>query len=162
MNDQIALDLETDCRARRDDGMARAARHADAVSSAWSAGAYGHLVEFVATVKQRGGDFMAEDVRAYAAGRGLPPPPDPRAWGVVMKRGAIARPAIRGRIATRALSGSRYERIRSIAESLPNRPYGDGARGRGSDPSFAELYRVRLLPMDQRRPGARRPRPQHH
>lgn len=68
-------------RAQRD-GMAAAVEHADDVVFAWSQRAEALLVEFAGGVET----FLAEDARAFAAERGLPSPPDGRAWGAVLQR----------------------------------------------------------------------------
>ena len=62
-----------------------AVAHADRVHSGWSDEAYALLLQYMAA-NQR---FKAEDVRNYAhKTRGLPNPPDPRAWGGVIQRAA--------------------------------------------------------------------------
>jgi hypothetical protein len=81
---QGKLDLS---RALRDDGMQRAADHAEAVIPEWKELAYTRLLEFLG---YHMGEFFSEDVRAFATGRGLPRPPDNRAWGHVMMRAARA------------------------------------------------------------------------
>ena len=75
-----------EAKARRDDGMARAVEHADAVTADWSERAMAALLDFV----RSHGDipFMAEDVRVMADY--IPPPPDGRAWGAVFQRAARA------------------------------------------------------------------------
>lgn len=78
-------------KAGRDEGMRRAAEHAEKVNPGWVEQAYSFLATFV---KDRPGDFLAEDVR-LAAALVLPEPPDNRAWGPVFKeacrRGLIQR-----------------------------------------------------------------------
>lgn len=66
-------------------GIDQAVSHADAVSPAWSDTAYAFLLEYAATERE----FMAEDVRAAAAGK-VAQPPSLRAWGGVMLRAAKA------------------------------------------------------------------------
>lgn len=68
----------------RDAAMSAAEDHANRVHGDWSARAYLMVTKYI----RRGGLFMAEDVRAWAEGEGLPPPPDPRAWGAVIMRAA--------------------------------------------------------------------------
>lgn len=78
-------------REGRDVGMAQAVDHADAVDPSWSDVA----MEYVKVFARRGCEFMGEDVRTYAQERGMPEPPDRRAWGAVLvraaKRGLIKR-----------------------------------------------------------------------
>jgi hypothetical protein len=65
--------------AERDEGIARAAAHADREVRGWILLARAHLLTF-ARHHQR---FALETVRDYAEARGLPAAPDPRAWGAV-------------------------------------------------------------------------------
>ena len=90
MNAQADL-FEQSARARtlRDAGMQTAIDHADAVLDAWSERAFAALRRYVGDV-HTGASFTCETVRAYAETQGLPPPPDNRAWGGVMMRGARA------------------------------------------------------------------------
>lgn len=68
-------------------GMTAAVEHADAEAPGWSDRAYDELVTYA-----KGHHFFtAEDVRVFAEGRGLPKPPDARAWGAISKRGAKAK-----------------------------------------------------------------------
>lgn len=76
---QLAIDF---ARARRDDGIQRAAEHA---GDRWRRGARGYLLEYLAC---HDGPFMAEDVREFAEKRGFDFPPDGRAWGVVFQSAA--------------------------------------------------------------------------
>jgi hypothetical protein len=76
---QLSIDF---ARARRDDGISRAADHA---GSAWQRQARGYLLEYLAT---NTGAFLAEDVRGFAERRGISPPPDGRAWGAVFQSAA--------------------------------------------------------------------------
>ena len=71
----------------RDAGILEAVEHADAVTPRWSERAFDALVDFLRAPRA---GFMAEDVRAYAENRGLPVPPDPRAWGGVFQPAARA------------------------------------------------------------------------
>lgn len=65
--------------AERDAGIAAAAGHADRDIPGWVMLARAHLLVF-ARHNER---FPLERVRIYAESRGLPPPPDPRAWGAI-------------------------------------------------------------------------------
>lgn len=78
--------------AARDAGIATAIDHADAVTPAWSERAFVELQAAIAMRRRAnpGLTFMAEDVRRFAERRGLPAPPDPRAWGGVLQRAARA------------------------------------------------------------------------
>lgn len=78
---QLAIDF---VRARRDDGIQRAADHA---GDQWRRGARGYLLEFLSS---QPGPFLAEDARAFAESRGFAHPPDGRAWGVVFQSAARA------------------------------------------------------------------------
>jgi hypothetical protein len=66
--------------------MRRAKEHADRVEPNWSDCAMG-WVRIYALAKE---EFICEDVRRYAEGRGLPLPPDGRAWGSVMMKASRA------------------------------------------------------------------------
>lgn len=77
-------DLFTYAEQRRDDGIRRAVEHADAVVMDWSSHALVKLLEYAAMHDI----FMVEDVRVYAEVKGLPAPPDGRAWGAVVQRAA--------------------------------------------------------------------------
>lgn len=80
MSQQLALSL-------RDDGMDRAAAHADAVHGGWSNFAYDILLRYA----EKHEVFMAEDVREFArVVDGFEDPPDGRAWGSVVMRAAKA------------------------------------------------------------------------
>jgi len=82
-------DLFAPGRALRDAGMQTAVDHADAVHPTWSDRAFASLRAYVAGTRP-GVTFTCEAVRDYAERRGVPPPPDNRAWGIVMSRGARA------------------------------------------------------------------------
>lgn len=73
-----------DAIARRDEGISRAAEHAERVAEGWGRRARGYLLEYIAS-KPRGTTFLAEDVREFAEERGIDSPPDGRAWGHVMQ-----------------------------------------------------------------------------
>jgi len=85
MMNQLSIDFEA-ARAGRDAGMQAATEHADAVFENWSEHAYSMLLQYLRETRM----FMTEDVRAYAQSRGLPSPPDGRAWGGVITRAAKA------------------------------------------------------------------------
>ncbi len=85
MNKQQLLLAYAEGRHLRDQGMTASTAHADAVIPTWSERAIAFLHEF-AVLHQH---FPAEYVRRYAHARGLPVPPDGRAWGSVMQRAAL-------------------------------------------------------------------------
>ena len=64
-----------------DDGMMRAADHADAVEEGWSERAYSMLLDYAAEHFE----FMTEDVRHWSIEQGFSLPPDGRAWGQVIR-----------------------------------------------------------------------------
>ncbi len=74
----------------RDEGMSRALGSADRKHPDWGDDAYRMLVAFART-RAVGGTFISEEVQAYAYALGLPKPPEPRAWGSIIRRAAIAR-----------------------------------------------------------------------
>lgn len=63
------------------EGMNRAVEHADRVNQHWSVEA-GQLLRIYAQINH---EFMTEDLRVWAHKKGLPLPPDPRAWGAVVQ-----------------------------------------------------------------------------
>lgn len=71
-------------KRRRDDGIARAAAHADDVDPRWQTRAF----RAVAIFARYHPAFLAEDARGMAEREGLPSPPDARAWGAVMRLAA--------------------------------------------------------------------------
>lgn len=73
-------------RTMRDAGINTAARHADEQSPRWVDRATELLTEYARQHRV----INSERVRGYAASRGLPHPPDGRAWGAVMQRAARA------------------------------------------------------------------------
>jgi hypothetical protein len=94
---QTQIDFNvSEARQRRDDGMQRAADHADRVHRDWQTMAY----EFFTNVflKHHKGTFMAEDFRASCKGV-VPDPPSLRAFGAIItkarKNGLITRVAIK-------------------------------------------------------------------
>lgn len=75
----------TDAELRRDTGINAAIEHADREIAEWS----DRAVEFVRLFARAAvgvGEFLAENARHFAHARGLPDPPDGRAWGAVMRR----------------------------------------------------------------------------
>jgi hypothetical protein len=78
------LDAFLDPIARRDDGMARATNHATAVTPRWADTAYEFLQDYSALNFQ---PFLTEDVVLASEGQ-VPEPPDRRAWGSIMAKGA--------------------------------------------------------------------------
>lgn len=64
------------------EGMERAAAHAERVEPDWNDRAYDLLCAFARTRPE----FHAEEARAWAVEQGLPTPPDNRAWGWPTKR----------------------------------------------------------------------------
>lgn len=75
----------------RDEGMTRAVDHANREELEWSGQARGYLRMYA---DSHGGAFLIEDARAWAEEKGLPLPPDARAWGAVTRRAAHAEPPI--------------------------------------------------------------------
>lgn len=80
--EQLTIDHAIQARALRDDGMQRAVDHANRVSPSWQERAIEHVRAFA--LEQR--EFMCEEARRFAEGRGMSPPPDKRAWGAVMMK----------------------------------------------------------------------------
>lgn len=70
-------------RTGRDAGMARSTAHADDCHADWSAMAYFSVRNFI---RKYDANFTAEEVRSWAHAKGLPMPPDGRAWGSVFQR----------------------------------------------------------------------------
>ncbi|PYJ10800.1 MAG: hypothetical protein DMF06_05185 [Verrucomicrobia bacterium] len=68
------------------EGYAAAERAAARAGGDWFDRAYSGFVEFAVGHHQ----FKTEDARHVAERRGLPPPPDKRAWGHVARRAASA------------------------------------------------------------------------
>jgi hypothetical protein len=80
----LQLDILTAIE-ERDKGIEKAVTHANDVVDNWSDKAYSLLLEFIDSVP---GEFMVEDLRAYAAMKDFPLPPSARAWGHVILRAA--------------------------------------------------------------------------
>lgn len=82
MNDEMAR-----AEARADEGMARAAQHAEAVAPGWCARAVESLRGFA---KRQTGPFLIESARFVMQAEGLPVPPEERAWGAVTRQASKA------------------------------------------------------------------------
>ena len=83
MEKQQTLFGESDTQMLKLGGINRAVKHANRRVNLWSQKAMDFLEEFLEDVDH---PFMAEDVRLYAASRGLPAPPSQRAWGGIITR----------------------------------------------------------------------------
>lgn len=66
-------------------GIQKAVDHANEVSLNWAEQAYSFLTSYI----QFNDTFMCEDVRAKSIGV-VPPPPNKRAWGGIMRRASKA------------------------------------------------------------------------
>ena len=62
------------------EGMEAAADHAEREHEGWKMMAYALFLRYAAATRE---PFMTEQVRWYAEGLGLEPPPDKRAWGAI-------------------------------------------------------------------------------
>lgn len=80
---QMDLDFS---RALRDDGISRALAHANHDTKGWA----DHAYSYVEMLARRNVEFLSDDVRVAAEAAGLPPAPDPRAWGGVILRAVRA------------------------------------------------------------------------
>ena len=80
------MKTHSEALADRDSGIERAAEKAERIEPGWIDAAVGHVLTFA--LKRWPEPFLAEDVRAYAEGLGLPQPTDGRAWGHVLKAAA--------------------------------------------------------------------------
>lgn len=76
---QLSLALAME---RADQGIASSGEHADAVESGWRFQALALLTTFAAQV---GRPFVMEEARQWAEAHQLPPPPDGRAYGSVVR-----------------------------------------------------------------------------
>lgn len=72
----------------RDEGIARAEKHAEKVDPEWAAKAYKFFTEIF--LRDHNGPFMAEQVRSAAAYLDFPLPPNARAWGGVFLKARTA------------------------------------------------------------------------
>jgi len=97
-------------------GMQRSADHANRTESEWTGQALGMLCAIGAELT----DFTVEEVREIAEVRGLPDPPDKRAWGAVTRR---------------ALFKKRME------------PTGERRRAKTSNNSKKDVYRLVRQPL---------------
>ena len=79
-----------DARYARDEGIGRAADHANRVTPAWVDLAFDVLADYLTKPPHCTRGFTAEDVRDHANKLRLPPPPHLRAWGAVFQRAARA------------------------------------------------------------------------
>jgi hypothetical protein len=70
--------------AQRDEGMARAAEHAERVEPGWQEGA----LEYIRQHALENETLMCEGARLRAEAEGFPLPPHKRAWGAAMMRAA--------------------------------------------------------------------------
>jgi hypothetical protein len=77
------LPTRDEARARRDNGIERAAAHAEQELAGWRETA----IQFLRRYAESHVDFLAEDVIDAALGT-VPMPPDSRAWGAVFRRAA--------------------------------------------------------------------------
>lgn len=79
-----------EARAARDEGIGRAAQHADEVVQNWGDRAYSMLLDYLTKPEQFTSAFTSEDVREHAERLRLPEPPHLRAWGSVFVRASRA------------------------------------------------------------------------
>lgn len=84
MPTQTHLDFSA-AQEARDVGIERAGAHADRVEDGWR---YQALALLTAFAGEQPGPFLIEAAREYAQTHGLPPPPDGRAWGAVVRLAA--------------------------------------------------------------------------
>lgn len=70
--------------ALRDKGIAQAEQHAEAEAPGWKAQAAAFFTAYLLYTLE----FQTEDVRAEAEKHGVPPPPDARAWGGIIREAA--------------------------------------------------------------------------
>lgn len=86
---QPGFDWEA-ARAARDDGIRRAAQHAEDVTPKWGDRAYAVLIDYLTKPPAFTDCFTSEQVREHGALLKLPDPPHLRAWGGVFQRAARA------------------------------------------------------------------------
>lgn len=84
MNQPTLFDIP-EAERLKEQGIQMAVDHANSVEPGWSEKAYQLLNEFLLI---NTGEFMAEDVRSYAAVIDFEIPPSSRAWGGVIQRAA--------------------------------------------------------------------------
>lgn len=80
------VDLFAYAERARDEGMRRAANHADRTIPAWTDSAYSFLLAFARSHEL----FISEDVSNASKVQGFPQPPTDRAWGAVYRRAVKA------------------------------------------------------------------------
>jgi hypothetical protein len=80
-------DWIAEAERRRDRGIDRALTHAELVRLGWNLSADKLLDQFLLD-RTPGCQFLAEELVAYALDSDLDEPPDPRAWGGVIRRAA--------------------------------------------------------------------------
>lgn len=68
---------------KRDIGIERAGEHAEVESPSWITRAASFIADFAVDYAK---PFLIEDVIPFALARGLPAPPDGRAWGAAAQR----------------------------------------------------------------------------
>lgn len=83
-----------------EEGARAAAEHADRVHQDWT----DRAIAMFKVYAEHFTDFLAEDVRVFAHSNGLPPAPDPRAWGHVARKAVSPERLV-------AVSGYRNTRI---------------------------------------------------
>ncbi len=80
----IHVELNAEGERLRDDGIRRAADHADAVVPNWGDMAFRAALRYIDRMK--GNTFTSDQLRAWAERYNFPTPPDKRAWGSVFRR----------------------------------------------------------------------------
>jgi hypothetical protein len=65
----------------KDEGIQRSAERAEKAFPTWNDRAYNYLERFISSIRS---PFMTEDVRECAEERGLPKPPNLKAWGHIV------------------------------------------------------------------------------
>lgn len=88
---------------RAEQGVESSGAHADAVEAGWRFQALSMLTAYAVNARE---PFLAEAAREWAHKNGLPPPPDARAWGSVIRM-ASAKHRIRKAGAAPANSSNR-------------------------------------------------------
>jgi len=83
-DDDDKKDERAEAERLRDEGMERAADHAEREIPEWRNEAR-RILEITAALHR---NFTSEDIKIQADIRGLPRPPEPRAWGAVIQRAA--------------------------------------------------------------------------
>jgi hypothetical protein len=83
MSAQLAIDFDV-ARAARDEGMGRAADHAERVQGGWKDAAFAFLVRYAGQHAR----FISEEATQAAEALGYGAPTDSRAWGAIFQRAA--------------------------------------------------------------------------